>query len=68
MTINWSLSLGNLLTIITIIIGLYTIHTNLLKKHDSELKNYEKLVNKVDLLYEWFRTNVINVSFEKGEN
>lgn len=48
----WHLNLGHLLTIGSLGIGLW-------RAHISNVRRYERLDSKVELMYDWFKDNVL---------
>lgn len=53
MGIEWSISIGNILTAVGLAITLYTIHAQAIRRLD-------KIETQLEMMYEWFTRKVIN--------
>lgn len=49
---DWTISAGNILTAVLLFIGFYAAH-------QQNIKKLQDLVTKVDMMFDWFKDNVI---------
>ena len=52
-TFDWSINIGNVLTVV----GLLTVFVT---AHAANVKRLQDMETKLDLIFHWFRNNVIN--------
>jgi hypothetical protein len=49
---NWDVNVGTIIAIITFLVSLYTFHI-------SNVRRYERIETKLNILFEWFQNNVV---------
>ena len=55
----WNMSLGNILTIVTLLVAFAAAHRSNTKRIEKDAADRQEMKTKVDLIFEWFQRHVI---------
>lgn len=53
MKFEWTVNIGNILTVVGLFVGFYVAHI-------QNIKKLAKIEEQVSLMYSWFRTKIVN--------
>ena len=56
----WKLDLGNVLTIVALLIAFWGAHASNVRHIKSDTRRMEKMETKLDVIYQWFMSKIRN--------
>ena len=60
----WYYNIGNLVTLISILIAIAAFHFANVKRIETAAREWQEIRTKMDLMFEWFKSNIITRSKE----
>lgn len=64
----WQLSIGNLLTMASVGVSVFVAHLANVKRIENASADWKELQTKVEIMYEWFKSNLTICQFKPNED
>ena len=59
MNLDNTISIGSIITIITVLLAISTFHYSNVKRIQKSASDFQDLKTKLDLMFDWFKNNVM---------